>query len=132
MDDANKIELPFGSEMLVPFIVAWRSSSCELSEEHRAARASEILREWGFQLPAKELLIIVHIYQNIFRLDAAILPKPKHEQLVPDDRECCICRAKLTSYMHGSRTLDGGVPVTLWSLSAAPQTCVSSRSIRSA
>ena len=127
MDNQAPLPLPFEYRLLVPFINAWRAASSELPLPHRAARVSDILKEWGYSLSTESIAAIVEDYGEILRLNAPSPPPPSSRQLVPADKVCCVCEGELVSFIHGSRTLKqipGRSTVTLWSLSAAPQPCV--------
>ena len=127
MEATGTVPLPFENRMLVPFIMAWRTVSAALPPAMHAARVSEILKEWGYELSAERITAIAEDYAEILRLSRTPTPPPlQSRQLVPTDQACCVCDGELKAFIHGSRTLTaipGRSRVTLWSLSDAPQPC---------
>ena len=92
----------------------------------RAARVSEILKEWGIELSAQRITAFAEDYIEVLRLNAPTPPPLSSRQLAPADKVCCVCDGELKAFIHGSKTLTSmrQPTVTLWSLSAAPQPCV--------
>ena len=131
MEDVTHTALPLEPRLLVPFITAWRTASAEcaaaLPLPMRAARVSEILKEWGIELSAQRITAFAEDYIEVLRLNAPTPPPLSSRQLAPADKVCCVCDGELKAFIHGSKTLTSvraQPTVTLWSLSAAPQSCV--------
>ena len=105
-----------------------RASSAELPLKMRAARVSEIMKEWGYTLSAESIEAIAEDYAETLRLNTPTPPPLSSRQLVPADRVCCVCDGELAAFVHGSRTVTAVCGreknLTLWSLSAAPQACI--------
>ena len=86
MEATGTVPLPFENRMLVPFIMAWRTASAALPSPMHAARVSEILKEWGYELSAERITAIAEDYAEVLRLSRTPIPPPlSSRQLVPAD-----------------------------------------------
>ena len=99
MDD-TPLPLPFEPRLLVPLINAWHTASADLPPAHRAARAAEILKEWGYTLSADVIAAFAEDYREVLRLHAPTPPPLSSRQLVPADRVCCVCEGNLVSFIR--------------------------------
>ena len=110
MMTGDELPLPAGItyEMIIPFTMAWRSTSTALSWIRRAALVSTHLQNQGFLATPETILAAADALVDALNIDAVCPPVPVVD-LVPPDKKCCVCGcADLTVSSHSSQgTLHG-------------------------
>ena len=103
MDDGcHELPLPAGMthEMLVPFTIAWRSTSTHLPWKRRAALVASHLQDMGFVASPGTILAAADVLVDALDMDTE-RPPPTVIDLIPPDRICCVCGcAELTTSSH--------------------------------
>ena len=107
MDDGcHELPLPAGIsyEMLIPFTIAWRSTSVNLPWDRRAGLVASHLQSMGYMTSRATVLAAADTLVDALDMDTVRAP-PAVVDLVPPDRTCCVCGcAELTT---SSRTAQG-------------------------
>ena len=103
MDDGCcELPLPAGMtyEMLIPFTIAWRSTSPHLPWKRRASLVASHLQGMGFMASPDTILAAADTLVDALDIDTT-RPPPTVTDLVPPDKICCVCGcAELTTSSH--------------------------------